>query len=74
MFARVVTRFIVTWMDVSVREFLEATFGCSKTSLLEFLKVLSVGIIRKNVRVPESQWFNEILEQEIGVQICLRIF
>lgn len=56
------------------REFLEATFGCSKTSLLEFLKVLSVGIIRKNVRVPESQWFNEILEQEIGVQICLRIF
>lgn len=55
------------------REFLEATFGCSKTSLLEFLNVLSVGIIRKNVRVPESQWFNEILEQEI-VHICLRIF
>lgn len=56
-----------------MREFLKTTFGCSKTSLLEFLKVLSVDI-SKNVRVPEPQWLNEILEQEIGAQLCLRIF
>lgn len=49
-------------------------FGCFKISLLEFLEVLSVGIISKNFRVPKSQWLSEILEQEIGVHISLRIF